>query len=228
MTKIVEGSGWRSGHIKGTVYSSQAAYDNVNTAATEAFAEYLGKALDTTDYDYTIYGITSEHPTLDNENVICDSCADGPLNEFSDYINGSPERVEKDFNICLTNADYGVSDCRSGGDAVGCAYTGAKASVAEGADAIANLYGSTPSRYVDAGQTKYEATHTGIHEVGHNLDMSHNDGQVIEDRYGNITASPLASPNKDTNSCGYSNLDGSIEKLLIGFTSCEVSNIVVQ
>lgn len=64
--------------------------------------------------------------------------------------------------------------------------------------------------------------------MGHNLALDHNDGQVIEDPNGNITESPLASPNKDTNSCGYENLDGSIEKLLIGYTSCEVSNIVVK
>jgi hypothetical protein len=200
------------GTLKGTVYTSLGGNSTLQRlgfdpdSATEVLVDYVAEAIDDIGYGYDIYGVRDDYPDLDNENVTCDSsCETGALSYFRDYINGNPQRVEKDFNICITGTSYdGGDDC----GATGCAEVGGCQSTAatEGAYEIAQLYGDSWQRY-HAKSENTEALQTGLMEVGHNLGQNHSDGRRYEKNSSTCAETPQYTGFTGTNSCGDSIAD---------------------
>lgn len=200
------------GTIKGTVYTSAAGNSSLQRVgwspdrATKVLVDYVAEAIDYVGYGYEIYGVRDDYPSLDNENVTCDSsCETGALTYFRNYLNGSPQRVEKDFNICITAAAY------DGGDtcgATGCADldTCQGAAATEGVLQIAELYGDGWQRYHPKNENT-RALQTGLMEIGHNLGQRHSDGRRYEKDSSTCAETPQYTGFTGTNSCGDSIAD---------------------
>lgn len=224
MVRKITGSGSSGQTIKGSIYTTADGYSQVGDGAMIVLQDYIAQALDYTDHAYETYGVDSEHPSLANQNVTCDPCEDGALVYFTDYLDGSPVRREKDFNIVITGADYGTTTCDY---ATGCACVGGDAAATEGAYEMSQPYGESVVKRAPT-TTPYQSIHTGLMEAGHNLSMEHEDGWKYTNFNGDVVETPQYSGGTGSNSCGDDHTTASLDKLDMLYSSCAESKIVVS
>lgn len=230
----IGGGGSTSKTIKGTVYASEDLESRgYNNTAISVMADWLRWVFDFHGYDYEIYEVPYEGAPLDHDAVTCDDqTAPSPsaYAEFTDWVTGtfngsSAPRVEKDFNLCLTNIDRG-----EGGDgAVGCAA--GKTAVIEGGYDVAQASGESPQRYTSASPKRYKAIRAGIHEVAHCLGVSHDCGHAsVSDANETWRVSPMYSSCPE-NECGYSipcRPSGYTKKWEHTYCACALENFTIQ
>ncbi|MFB6176391.1 MAG: zinc-dependent metalloprotease family protein, partial [Halobaculum sp.] len=200
--------------IGGTVYSSQALYDNVGADAACIVAKRVEAVMLSlySDHPYTVVVIDqrSDCPDLSTEET---GCVDNKAyDEFRSYIyNGAPV-VKDDFNICLTNrADSEPNDTRP----LGCGSVGGNIAVAERGPDIAGVVSKDYYEITPGG----DSVMTAIHEIGHNLGMQHDVGDrnlFDPDRDGTDeeVITPFQPGRGNENVCGNKAADSNKDVLL--------------
>lgn len=217
--------------IVGSLFMSRKAVDQFNgkTTPMRVIEDWLEYVLDDTGYDYYIEKHSTypdDFPDLSTEDARCGSSeciSGGALDEFESWASNNSGKLAKDFNLCITAADFSSSDSCSK-NIGGCADQGGYESLAvvEGAHEIADAAGESPSQYTDNIE-KYNAIHAGIHEIAHNLGADHVHGG-FELYLGNCSASPMA-----VDSSANCEEECSLRvKLQFQYTNCSVSSFTIQ
>lgn len=210
--------------IKGTVYATQALADNgCDYEAIEIMTDYLEYVFDFHGYSYQVYRMHGDYAQLNEQDVEC-STKYGALNAFNEWSGNAP-REEKDFNLCITNLARGDGDDGS----VGCAGTGGNLAVIEGGPDLVWAHGETPQRYTSTDKP-HKVIRAGIHEVGHNLGVSHDYGHAsVSDTAEEYRMSPMYQDCPE-NACGYSipcKPSGYTEKYENTFCACALENFSI-
>lgn len=213
--------------ISGTVYVSQALWDNTGADPAHIVAQHLTEILENqySSHPYQVYVMDerSESPNIDVEDVECDGDTTGAMDEWQDQISNAP-LVLDDFNLLITNEYYNSS---IDDNVVGCGELGGNVCVSEGGP---NIPGETVQQFHYETDSS-EAIQTAIHEVGHNLGMQHKVGdRSFEDRMSDsgdeYVISPLPPGANEENVCGapIASNDGSTVVLDMRYFYCALEN----
>lgn len=177
MTYINDGNGDPDSEdaIDGNVFVSKEAYDNVGAAPVRVVCDHMDMIFDqqyTTPYSITGYTTRSELPGLDTQNVKSDGS--GAYNAFSNFLINNSSKKASTFNLCVTNRPFYYDETDG--------YAGLSGSIAvsQGAPNLESLDGQGTQRYYGPSKTA-NALRTGVHEIGHNLGMTHDNGMRRND-----------------------------------------------
>ncbi|WP_224337914.1 zinc-dependent metalloprotease family protein [Haloprofundus halobius] len=184
--------------------------DQIDDWCLTVVKQYLKDALDSENVSYSI-SISSDHsfdpfldvataagndyPHEDSDGTNHSSCMIKLKRYWEDWVSGHPDEAS-DFNLCLVLQDdyedrYGIYG-RAGGNAGVC--RGAK-----------RIDSETDSNFPRFDSGNYPA-HVAIHEIGHMIGVSHDDGACYQLPSSGDAQTPHYS-GASQNNCGYNNVN---------------------